>query len=515
VTLKIQTEEDDKRQLKMTVEVNEARVEKEMRKAARRLARDIHVPGFRPGRAPYRVILRRVGRDSLRAEVAEELVQPVLEEAVEQVEAELSAPPQLDDIDMEPLVFSFTVPLAPKVELGSYRDMRKEIEPVAISDEAIDEALEQIRVRHQVIEEVDRPAQAGDLVTVAGAGSYAPSDDEDVTDQESLDSEELGDNEVLEQAPADDGATDEAQLPPGDEETGSAAGEESELVDSPEDDEVELPSHGTIFDEESIDLLLDDEKLFAGTPFVENLLGLSSGDETNFSFQFPDDFEDDSLAGKLGTFDITVLNVKSRELPELDDDLAEMEGGHESLEELRQATSDRLKEQAEAQAKNDLIEGMIDDLLPQATFVYPPALVENEIDGMVESFKRQITQSGWEWDDFMRLQGDSTDSVRDGFRERAEESLRRRFALRQFILEESLTVDEEDVEAAIDERVKDMGDNEEFKASMADFYRSGSGLDMISSDILMDKAHARIEAILSGNAPDLSDEADGLSDEEE
>lgn len=505
MTLKIHTEEDDQRQLKMTVEVEEARVEKRMRQAARKLARDIHVPGFRPGKAPYRVILRRVGRDPLRAEVVEEMVQPVLEEAVEQIEAELSAPPSLDDIEMEPLVFSFTVPLAPQVKLGDYRELRKEIEPVEIADEAIEEALEQIRVKNQKLEDVDRSSQVGDMVTISGSGEYVTLE-ADLDEEGEAPSEEAGDSQ---------GEDDDKPEEMGAEEAGEDGDEGDEEAPDGADEADDFPPQGMIFQEESIDLLLDPEKLFAGTPFVDNLVGLNTGDDSSFSFIFPEDFEDESLVGKEGSFNITVLNIRSRELPELDDELAKLEGDYESLEELREATAKQLTDQAESQAKNDLIEGMIDDLLPEAEMVYPPAVVEREMDGMVENFRRQISGSGWEWSDYLKLQGDSEERIRENFRENAEISLTRRYALRQFILEEKLTVEEDDVEAAIAARVDDFGGNEDFKSSMADFYRTGSGLEMISSEILMDKVHERAKAILAGNAPELPEESSDQSDEEE
>jgi len=88
--------------------------------------------------------------------------------------------------------------------------------------------------------------------------------------------------------------------------------------------------------------------------------------------------------------------------------------------------------------------------------------------------------------------------------------------LRQFVLDEKLTVDVEDVDVAIEERISGFGD-EELKESMRKFYSSGYGFDMISSEIIMDKVYERMKAILSGNAPDLAElEAEtSESDEEE
>ncbi len=121
-----------------------------------------------------------------------------------------------------------------------------------------------------------------------------------------------------------------------------------------------------MFDQEQLDLLMDDKKLFPGTPFVENLIGLSVGDETSFGFTFPDEYEEEDLAGREATFKLAIIDVKNRELPPLDDELAKLSGDYETLDEMREALREQLQTQAETQAKEDLIEGAIDDMLEDA-----------------------------------------------------------------------------------------------------------------------------------------------------
>jgi trigger factor len=152
VTLKIQTEQDDQRQLLMTIEVPEERVEKQMRQTARKLAKEVNIPGFRRGKAPYPVLLKRVGREALRTEAVEDMLQDLFKEALDEVNPEIYAPANFDDMALEPLVLKFTIPLMPEVTLGNYRELRKEIEPVEITEEAIAEALERIQARHQTLE---------------------------------------------------------------------------------------------------------------------------------------------------------------------------------------------------------------------------------------------------------------------------------------------------------------------------------------------------------------------------
>lgn len=477
MTLTIHTEQDDKRQLLMTIEVPEERIEKQMRETARKLARDVNVPGFRRGKAPYQVIVSRVGREALRGEAVEDLIQPVFAEALEQINPDIYAPAQFHDLEMEPLVLKFTIPLTPEVDLGDYRSLRKEIEPVTITEEALAEALERLRVRHQVLEEVERPAAAGDQVAVSGRGEL-----------------------ILVEAEPDDSEDADAEDTP--EEAVDDAIDGEEAYDEEEEDQ------DVLFDTDRMNLVLDSEKLFPGTPFVENIVGMSVGESKDFTFTFPDDFEDEELAGKEAMFSIELLQVQSREVPPLDEELAQKEG-YETLAELQAETQKNLQVAAEAEAQNELIDGMIHDMLEIATMVYPPTAVEMEIDNRVRSFKNQVTRAGWEWEDYLKLQVTGEETLREEFREAAEDAVRHQLVLRQFVLTEKLQIKDEDIEAKIAERTSAFSDNETLAKSMRDYYAKGAGLDMISSEILMDKVGQRVKAILEGTAPALDElEAD-------
>jgi len=184
VTLKIQTEQDDQRQLLMTIEVPEDRVEKQMRQTARKLGKEVSIPGFRRGKVPYPVLLKRLGRDALRTEAVEDMLQSVFSEALDEVDPDIYAPANFDDMEMEPLVLKFTIPLTPEVTLGNYRELRMEIEKVEITEEAIAEALERIQTQHQQLEEVERAVEVSDMVTLSGKGELLPAaEDEDEAEE--------------------------------------------------------------------------------------------------------------------------------------------------------------------------------------------------------------------------------------------------------------------------------------------------------------------------------------------
>ena len=151
----------------MTVEVDEQQTDKLLKAAARRIARQVRIPGFRPGKAPYRVIVQRFGEDVVREEALEDLSKSVFEQALEQADVEPYAPAQLEDVSWDPLMMKVRVPVAPVVELGDYRAMRMEVEPVEVSDAELNEALEGLQDEYATWNPVERPAQLGDLMTMA------------------------------------------------------------------------------------------------------------------------------------------------------------------------------------------------------------------------------------------------------------------------------------------------------------------------------------------------------------
>jgi len=293
--------------------------------------------------------------------------------------------------------------------------------------------------------------------------------------------------------------------------------DQDEIADSEDGDETSEPASEVLFDQESLDFLMDDSKLFPGTAFVEKLVGLSVGDETSFTVTFPDDYEEEDLAGREATFELTIIDVKNRDLPPLDDELAKLSGDYETLEEMRESLQEELQKQAEARAKEELIEGAIDEMQEDAEVNYPPAALEMELDDMVENFKAQVTRSGWEFDDYLKIQGSTEVSLRQDFEESAENRITRRLILRQFMLDEKLEVNNDDVSELVDERVVSY-ENEELRQQLRDFYLSGAGFDMISSEVLSKKVQERLIAIYSGEAPDLellAKESQTESDSEE
>jgi len=164
--LKVTAERLENCQVELTIKIDEERVEKELRRVARRLSKLRRIPGFRPGKAPYDAVLRLFGKDALYQEVLKDLVQVVFKEALEKEGIESFAQAELMDVQFEPMVLKMMVPVAPIIELGDYRQLRLTPPEVTVSDEKVETALKHIQAQHSQWQPVERPAQLDDQAIV-------------------------------------------------------------------------------------------------------------------------------------------------------------------------------------------------------------------------------------------------------------------------------------------------------------------------------------------------------------
>lgn len=166
-TLKITSEDLGDRQVMLTIEVDDQRVDRALRGIARRLSRDYNIPGFRRGRAPYHVILQRFGREALLQEALDDLGGEVIQEAIEKEDLEPYDAGTLEDIQLDPLVLKLRVPLRPTADLGDYRELRVDPPTAEVDEEEVAAELERLRQANAILEPADdRPAQIGDWVSL-------------------------------------------------------------------------------------------------------------------------------------------------------------------------------------------------------------------------------------------------------------------------------------------------------------------------------------------------------------
>jgi trigger factor len=165
--LSVAVERQPASRVQLRVEAPASELDAAVSAALRRLAGRVRLPGFRPGKAPAAMVERAVGWDALRQEAVDALLPQLYSRALDQAGVQPVDDPDLDIAPVErgqPFVFTATVTVRPDVELGDYTSLRVEVPSTEVTDEQVDEMLEELRRRNSELRDVERPAQAGDAL---------------------------------------------------------------------------------------------------------------------------------------------------------------------------------------------------------------------------------------------------------------------------------------------------------------------------------------------------------------
>jgi trigger factor len=183
--------------------------------------------------------------------------------------------------------------------------------------------------------------------------------------------------------------------------------------------------------------------------FEEQLVGASAGDEKHIEVQFPDEYQAEHLAGQPATFDITVKEVKVKELPELDDDFASDNAGFDSMDELREDLASKLREDAEKRVDGEYREAVLDAVAANATVEIPDALVESRAKELFDRMIHSLSHQGITREAYMSITGKSEDEVLEDAKPDAEQALRREAVIAAVIEAEDIKPSDGDVLEAL------------------------------------------------------------------
>ncbi len=164
--MKVTNEKTEEHQVFLTIEMEPAEMEESLESSYRRLVKKVDVPGFRRGKAPRAILERHVGQESLLNDTVDVLVPEAYEKALKEQDIEPIAPPQIEVVQTDPIIFKAVVPLKPVVKPGDYHGIRLEPEPVEVTEDNINDVIEQLRHQHATWEPVERAVDFGDMVAL-------------------------------------------------------------------------------------------------------------------------------------------------------------------------------------------------------------------------------------------------------------------------------------------------------------------------------------------------------------
>jgi trigger factor len=371
--------------VEVEVEVPAADVEKATSRAARTLAKEMRMPGFRAGKAPASLVIQRVGFGT----VLQEAIRDGLPEWYEGALFESGVSPIGDpDIEMvtvpddegEPLAFKFTVGVRPVAKLGTYKGLEVGREEKEVPDEIVDTEVERVREGFARLEQVDRAAAEGDSLLIDFEGFL-------------------------------DGSAFQ----------GGAA--------------------------EDYLLALGSGALIEG--FEEQLVGASSGEEREVKVTFPADYQAEHLAGEDAVFKVKVKEVREKVLPELDDDFASEASEFDTLEELRADIREKVGAALGSRAEEDFRIAAIDAAVEEATVEVSDELATARATERWERMERQLGGRGMDPNQFLQMQGKTRDELIEETKPDAEKELRREAVVTAIAEAEAIEVSEEEMVEAL------------------------------------------------------------------
>jgi trigger factor len=214
---------------------------------------------------------------------------------------------------------------------------------------------------------------------------------------------------------------------------------------------------------QDLELDVNPDTLLPG--LFDGLVGLSQGESRDIPVHLPDDYRRTELAGQDVVFAVTLKEIKERELPPLDDELARAGGAGETLAELRQRVEERLRAAAERDAVFDQQKSAIDQLVAASQVEVPEVLVEDEIDRQVRNLAISLGQQGIDFEKLVEHGGADLQQMRQERRPQAEERVRQELVLDALAEREKLEPGDEHVDAEVREVLEGTSDAERLGAS--------------------------------------------------
>ncbi|HUN88345.1 MAG TPA: trigger factor [Terriglobales bacterium] len=181
--------------------------------------------------------------------------------------------------------------------------------------------------------------------------------------------------------------------------------------------------------------------------FTENLRGANAGDEKTFTVKYADDFSDERLKGKSFDYAVKVNAIKTKQMPELNDDFAKELGPQfTTVDQLKTAIRENLETEKKHRSEHESKDKIVDELVKANPIEVPEALIEHQVDLRLERGLRALAQQGMKTEDMRRM---DFGRLRAGQRDAAKKEVQVALLLEKIADKEQVSVTDEDVEKEI------------------------------------------------------------------
>ncbi|MEO6295193.1 MAG: trigger factor [Candidatus Limnocylindria bacterium] len=374
----------------LEIEVPSDEVDRHFATAYRHVAERTKVPGFRPGKAPRHVIDRFVGRGSVLAEAIDHLVSDAYDRALDESKI---IPIDQPEVDIDPA----SLAEGQSITFTATVPVRPEVELGAYTDYAF--SLETPEVTDDQVERVigELREQQATLRPIDGRGAQ----DKDIASVKFTGT--IGDE------PFEGGSAD--RLP----------------------------------------LVIGESRMIPG--WDEQLVGLEIGGTKSFDITFPDDYRVAELQGKEAHFEVELLDLREKVLPEVDDEFAKSAGEVETLDQLRAEIRDAMVKRAGAEARHHFGDRIIDYAVSNAKVELPEVMVANEIEIMRDELRTRLAQQRIGMEQYLALSKQTPEELSSDLRDPATRRVKTLLVLSAIAEKEGVDATDADIDAEIAEQL--------------------------------------------------------------
>jgi trigger factor len=232
--------------------------------------------------------------------------------------------------------------------------------------------------------------------------------------------------------------------------------------------------------EEDADLEVGSNRMIPG--FEEQLVGMKCGEQKEIRITLPEGYRTAEAAGKEGVFQVTLKEIKRKDLPELDDDFARQFGEYETIDQLRAKMAEYLEKQETERIENELKERVIQALIRKNPLDVPQSMVKRQLDHMLENLKNRLKGQRMS----IEMMGLDDDGFRLRFRDSAEDKVKGGLLLMALVEKENITAGDADLAERFEQIA---AGNPDMLGRIKEYYSSNkSARNALISEIKEDKA---------------------------
>ena len=195
--------------------------------------------------------------------------------------------------------------------------------------------------------------------------------------------------------------------------------------------------------------------------FEDQIIGMNLEEERDINVKFPEEYFSKELAGKDATFKIKLHEIKTKQMPEINDELAKDISEFDTIDELKASIKESIEKQNETKAKYETEDDAIEAVCNNAKVEIPSGMIETEIENMEKDMESRMGYQGMNLDSYLQMIGKTRQEFRDEYKPQAEKQVKSRLVLEAIANDAKIEVTEDEISSKIAEMAKMYGQKEE------------------------------------------------------